>query len=70
MQTDFLSRFEAHRPRESVDGVLSTHLHIDHVAWNTMLVDGQWQPTFPNAEYFFVRPRPRGFGRDAASLPR
>jgi glyoxylase-like metal-dependent hydrolase (beta-lactamase superfamily II) len=31
--------------------VLCTHLHVDHVGWNTMLVDGQWVPTFANARY-------------------
>jgi glyoxylase-like metal-dependent hydrolase (beta-lactamase superfamily II) len=40
-------------PRESVDFVVCTHLHPDHVGWNTMLVDGRWQPTFPNARYLF-----------------
>ena len=40
-------------PRESVDYVVCTHLHQDHVGWNTMLVDGQWVPTFPNARYMF-----------------
>jgi glyoxylase-like metal-dependent hydrolase (beta-lactamase superfamily II) len=38
-------------PRESVDRVLCTHLHVDHVGWNTMLKDGRWVPTFPNARY-------------------
>jgi len=38
-------------PLESIDTVVCTHLHVDHVGWNTMLVDGQWQPTFPNARY-------------------
>ena len=38
-------------PRESIDTVLCTHLHVDHVGWNTMLVDGKWLPTFPNARY-------------------
>ncbi len=42
-------------PRESIDTVVCTHLHIDHVGWNTMLVDGTWQPTFPNARYLFGR---------------
>ncbi|MDH5738241.1 MAG: MBL fold metallo-hydrolase [Gammaproteobacteria bacterium] len=37
--------------RESIDTVLCTHLHVDHVGWNTMLVDGKWVPTFPNARY-------------------
>ncbi len=38
-------------PRESIDTVLCTHLHVDHVGWNTMLVDGKWVPTFPQARY-------------------
>jgi glyoxylase-like metal-dependent hydrolase (beta-lactamase superfamily II) len=36
-------------PRESIDTVLCTHLHVDHVGWNTMLVDSKWVPTFPKA---------------------
>ncbi len=40
---------------ESVDLVVCTHLHVDHVGWNTMLVDGEWVPTFPNARYLFGR---------------
>jgi glyoxylase-like metal-dependent hydrolase (beta-lactamase superfamily II) len=42
-------------PREKVDVVLCTHLHYDHVGWNTMLVDGKWTPTFPNARYLFAK---------------
>lgn len=38
---------------EEVDYVLLTHLHTDHIGWNTHLVDGQWVPTFPNARYVF-----------------
>lgn len=38
---------------ESVDYVLCTHLHVDHVGWNTQLRDGRWVPTFPNAKYLF-----------------
>jgi len=38
-------------PRESVDWVVCTHLHLDHVGWNTMLENGKWVPTFPNATY-------------------
>jgi glyoxylase-like metal-dependent hydrolase (beta-lactamase superfamily II) len=33
--------------------VLCTHLHVDHVGWNTRLVDGRWVPTFANARYVF-----------------
>ncbi len=42
-------------PRESIDTVLCTHLHVDHVGWNTMLVGGRWVPTFPNARYLMGR---------------
>ncbi|HJS84822.1 MAG TPA: MBL fold metallo-hydrolase [Acetobacteraceae bacterium] len=42
-------------PRESIDTVLCTHLHVDHVGWNTMLVDGRWVPTFPQARYLMGR---------------
>jgi glyoxylase-like metal-dependent hydrolase (beta-lactamase superfamily II) len=38
-----------------IDTVLCTHLHFDHVGWNTRLVDGRWVPTFPNARYLFSR---------------
>ncbi|GIX49009.1 MAG: MBL fold metallo-hydrolase [Candidatus Tectimicrobiota bacterium] len=39
---------------EAVDLVICTHLHVDHVGWNTRLVDGVWQPTFPRATYLFA----------------
>ena len=42
-------------PRQTIDTVLCTHLHMDHIGWNTMLVDGKWQPAFPNARYLFGR---------------
>lgn len=38
---------------EEVTLVINTHLHIDHVGWNTRLVDGRWVPTFPNARYLY-----------------
>jgi glyoxylase-like metal-dependent hydrolase (beta-lactamase superfamily II) len=38
---------------ETIDTVVCTHLHVDHVGWNTRLVDGQWIPTFPQARYLF-----------------
>jgi glyoxylase-like metal-dependent hydrolase (beta-lactamase superfamily II) len=37
--------------RETIDTVMCTHLHVDHVGWNTMKVDGKWVPTFPKARY-------------------
>ncbi len=36
-----------------IDFVMCTHLHPDHVGWNTRLVDGRWVPTFANAKYIF-----------------
>ncbi len=39
---------------ESIDYVLCTHLHGDHVGWNTRMVDGRWVPTFPNAKYLMT----------------
>ncbi len=38
---------------DSIDTVLCTHLHVDHVGWNTRLDDGKWVPTFPRARYLF-----------------
>ncbi len=56
LQTSFLQDLEAAGyPRESIDTVLCTHLHVDHVGWNTMLVDGEWVPTFPNARYLLAQ---------------
>lgn len=40
---------------EQVDYVFCTHMHVDHVGWNTQLRDGRWVPTFPNAKYLFNR---------------
>jgi glyoxylase-like metal-dependent hydrolase (beta-lactamase superfamily II) len=39
---------------EDVDMVVCTHLHLDHVGWNTVLENREWIPTFPNATYFFT----------------
>jgi len=56
LQTRFLQNLEdAGFARESFDTVLCTHLHVDHVGWNTMLVDGKWVPTFPKARYLLDR---------------
>jgi glyoxylase-like metal-dependent hydrolase (beta-lactamase superfamily II) len=40
---------------EAVDFVMCTHLHWDHVGWNTRLENGRWVPTFPNARYVMAR---------------
>src|ERR1043165_3269263 len=60
---------------EDIDMVLCTHLHADHVGWNTMLRDGRWVPTFPNAKYLFSRTEneigdPRRSATAAADLQR
>lgn len=55
-QGPFLDRLTAAGfPPESIDTVLCTHLHVDHVGWNTKLVGGKWVPTFANARYLFGR---------------
>jgi len=46
---------EAGFAAESVDVVICTHLHFDHVGWNTRWEDGRWVPTFPNARYVLAR---------------
>ncbi len=38
-----------------IDYVFCTHLHADHVGWNTRLDNGRWVPTFPEARYVFGR---------------
>ena len=40
---------------ENIDFVMCTHLHVDHVGWNTRLENGSWVPTFPNARYLFTK---------------
>ena len=52
LQTAFPQSLEAAGcKREDIDTVICTHLHVDHVGWNTMLEGGKWVPTFPNARY-------------------
>jgi glyoxylase-like metal-dependent hydrolase (beta-lactamase superfamily II) len=56
LNTRYLDRLHATGLRpEDIDYVLCSHLHIDHVGWNTQLLDGRWVPTFPNARYIFNR---------------
>jgi len=56
LNTPFLDRLQAAGAApEQIDYVLCTHLHVDHVGWNTRLQDGRWVPTFPNAKYVFSR---------------
>lgn len=52
--TPFLETMDAAGfPPESIDMVVCTHLHVDHVGWNTRLDNGRWAPSFPNARYIF-----------------
>jgi glyoxylase-like metal-dependent hydrolase (beta-lactamase superfamily II) len=39
---------------DDIDYVMCTHLHVDHVGWNTRLENGRWVPTFPNAKYLMA----------------
>jgi glyoxylase-like metal-dependent hydrolase (beta-lactamase superfamily II) len=40
---------------DDIDYVMCTHLHVDHVGWNTRLENGKWLPTFPKARYVFAK---------------
>jgi glyoxylase-like metal-dependent hydrolase (beta-lactamase superfamily II) len=56
LQTQFLEHMdEIGFGRDAVNAVICTHLHVDHVGWNTMLENGKWVPTFPKARYFIGR---------------
>jgi glyoxylase-like metal-dependent hydrolase (beta-lactamase superfamily II) len=51
----FVERLEAAGVTlDAVDQVVHTHLHLDHVGWDSRKVDGSWVPTFPNARYLYV----------------
>lgn len=54
LDTPFLNRLAATGVTpEQVDVVICSHLHVDHVGWNTQLHEGRWVPAFPNARYLF-----------------
>jgi glyoxylase-like metal-dependent hydrolase (beta-lactamase superfamily II) len=54
LKTPFLERLAAAGfAPEHIDTVICTHLHVDHVGWNTRLANGEWVPTFANAQYVF-----------------
>lgn len=56
LHTDYLKKFnESGITPESIDIVACTHLHFDHVGWNTILENGSWIPTFPHAKYLFSK---------------
>jgi glyoxylase-like metal-dependent hydrolase (beta-lactamase superfamily II) len=57
LNVNYLERLAAAGARpEEIDLVMCTHLHHDHVGWNTQQRDGKWVPTFPNARYVFSKP--------------
>jgi glyoxylase-like metal-dependent hydrolase (beta-lactamase superfamily II) len=57
MHTPYIARLgEAGFAVEDIDIVVCTHLHVDHVGWNTRLEAGEWVATFPRARYVFPRP--------------
>jgi glyoxylase-like metal-dependent hydrolase (beta-lactamase superfamily II) len=65
LETPYLDRLKrAGATPEQIDLVICTHLHVDHIGWNTRLVEGRWVPTFPNAKY--VLPRIEVEARDPA----
>ncbi|HEX2214571.1 MAG TPA: MBL fold metallo-hydrolase [Mycobacterium sp.] len=74
LQTDFLATFRrAGFDPADVDVVINTHLHFDHVGWNTMRDGDDWVPTFPNARYLMPEADHRHFAPDGpvqASTPR
>lgn len=74
LQTEFLASLRsAGVDPADVDVVVNTHLHFDHVGWNTMRANGSWLPTFPNARYLIPEPDYRHFGPDGpaqTSAPR
>ena len=56
LRTDYLSQLKSvGLSPEDIDYVMCTHMHPDHVGWNTRLENGQWVPTFANAKYLFGR---------------
>ena len=56
LRLDYLGNLAAAGVRpDDVDVVINTHLHVDHVGWNTRLADGRWVPTFPNATYLMPK---------------
>ena len=70
-QSPFLERLaEAGFQPEDIDMVMCTHLHVDHVGWNTQLRDGRWVPTFPNAKYVFSRAEFEYFQANAKDMDR
>ncbi len=65
LNTGFLAALQAAGiDRNAVDVVVNTHIHSDHVGWNTMAENGTWVPTFPNARYLVPAADYRHFAPD------
>ena len=70
LDTPFLSRLSAIGVSpDEVDVVLCTHMHVDHLGWNTFRDGERWIPTFPNARYLFVEAEYDAFIENAESDP-
>lgn len=70
LTTGYLDRLaELGLTPDDVDYVMCTHLHIDHIGWNTRLIDGRWVPTFPNARYIVSRQEHENAAREAETIP-
>jgi glyoxylase-like metal-dependent hydrolase (beta-lactamase superfamily II) len=71
LSTGFLAALDsAGIDRGRVDVVVNTHIHADHVGWNTMLESGSWTPTFPNARYVLPAADYRYFQPDESTMRR
>src|SRR5205085_6836939 len=69
LNTEYRGRLrEAGVQTEEIDFVMCTHLHVDHVGWNTKLENGKWVPTFPKAKYVMSR-RDHAYWEAAAKKP-
>src|SRR5580658_6941956 len=67
LSTNFLAEMDSIGwSRDSVTAVVCTHLHVDHVGWNTMLAGDKWVPTFPKARYFIGRVEYEHWAADGA----
>lgn len=55
LHTGYLENLQKEINPNDVDYIICTHLHFDHIGWNTMLINGIWRPVFPNAKYVFVK---------------
>jgi glyoxylase-like metal-dependent hydrolase (beta-lactamase superfamily II) len=54
---------------DDIDFVMCTHLHSDHVGWNTRLANGRWVPTFPKARYVFTKTEHDYWAKAHAEIP-